>query len=264
MKIILDGFIAWLKAKGYKHNTISNYFISINKFLAYLAREKINYFNFPEKNFLNFITEYTTGKSKQSKNSYIYAILKYCDFLKETKGVTIEIKNIPIERAGKKNFKRVENIDNLSSIILKNDKVTAERDNLLIMMLYETGLKTKELIKIKLGNVKNDWINIGGKIIILNKKLLKTIFNFCLKNNIKCDQYLFFSYQRRKKNFNSPITERAAQIIVKRLKEITKNDFSINDLRKSLSANIFSDNIKITSIFKHFEFPADEKSYLEF
>jgi len=261
---IIEEFITWLKTKGYKNNTISNYYILINKFLTYLAKNKVNFLNFSEKNFLDFIAGFSTEDAGQTKNSYIYAILKYCDFLNEAKDIKIEIKNKPLEKAEKKIFKHVKNIESLTQAITRSGKETAGRDNLLLTMLYVTGIKTKELIKLKRADIKNDSLNISGKTIKLNKNLLEKIFNFCLKNNIRNDQYLFFSYWSRKKNLDSHITERAAQSIIKNLKEITKSDFSINDLRKSLSASIFLDNIKITSISKHSELSTDKKSYLEF
>jgi Site-specific recombinase XerD len=262
MEIIHD-FIDWLKKKGYSHATVSNYYFSINQFLVYLAKNKISSEKFSEKNYLDFITEFTANKSKQSKNSYIYAIIKYCDFLNENKGIKIEINILPLEKAGKKNFKPVGNIDELRKIILKSGKETAERDDLLVTVLYETGIKTKEILKIKPSNLEGELININDKIIRINGKLREKIINYCRKYNISNNQYLFFRYAGKKKNYNSPITERAAQEIIKNLKKITGSDFSINDLRKSLSANIFSNNIKMENIFKHVEIFADKKNFLQ-
>jgi Phage integrase family. len=146
---------------------------------------------------------------------------------------------------------------------LNSGKEMAERDGLLLTMLYETGLKTKELLKTKPRGIKNESININGKIVKINLKLQEKIFYYCRKNNIGDNQFLFFSYAGKKKNYNSPITERAAQEIIKNLKKITGSDFSINDLRKSLFANIFSNNIKMENIFKHVEIFADKKNFLQ-
>jgi site-specific recombinase XerD len=262
MEIIHD-FIDWLKKNGYSQATISNYYFSINQFLIYLTKNKIGSEKFSEKNYLDFITEFTVKKSKQSKNSHIYAILKYCDFLNKIRGMKIEIKNLPLEKTSKKDFKPVKNINDLSGIILNSGKEMAERDGLLLTMLYETGLKTKELLKTKPRGIKNESININGKIVKINLKLQEKIFYYCRKNNIGDNQFLFFSYAGKKKNYNSPITERAAQEIIKNLKKITGSDFSINDLRKSLFANIFSNNIKVENIFKHVENFADKKNFLQ-
>jgi len=263
MEIIKHDFTNWLKNKGYSRATISNYYFSINQFMNYLAKNKIGLEKFSEKNYFDFIDEFTDKKSKQSKNSRIYAILKYCDFLSENKGIKIEIKNLPIEKAGKKNFRPIKNIDELRDIILKNGKETSARDDLLLTMLYETGLKTSGLLKTRPKDVKNESININGKIIKINQKLREMIFSYCRKSNISDDQFLFFSYAGKKKKYNSPLTERAAQNIIKNLKKISGSDFSINDLRKSLSANIISTHPEITIILKHQELIADKNDYLE-
>ena len=120
-------------------------------------------------------------------------------------------------------------------------------------MLYYTGLRTKELLKIKPKNISDNILKLYNKNIILKYNFVNNINNYINKLKIKNEQYLFFSYASQKLNFNSHLTEKSVQDIFNKYKKIIDTDLSIIDLRNAYIRNFKEKliNIKFDKIYSH-------------
>jgi site-specific recombinase XerD len=241
----INVFLKHLKATGYAISTINGYYFGLKDFFNYLKNNKIDLTEFRNQDILNFKKTLSNKCSAQTINSKIYAIKKYIKYLSQEKNINIDCNIDIIKVKNKKDLIPIKDINKLLDYIDKETKnnFIRERDKLIVKMLYYTGIKTKELLKIKKEDVINNILKLENKIITLNKLLIKDLDNYINHANIQDAEYIFFNYSpanpaRKKFKANKPLTEKSAQDIFNKYKSIINSKLSIIDLRNSYVRNL--------------------------
>lgn len=241
----INTFLKYLTDRGYTKSTINGYYFGLKSFFNYLLSNEIGITEFENQDIINFKKTLVDKHSSQTVNSKIFAIKKYTEYLKEEKNIDIGWDVNIIKVKSKKDLIPVKNINKLLKQINEKTKnpIIRERDKLIIKVLYFTGIKTKELLKIKNGDIINNILELENKKIILDKHLVKDINNYINYAKIKNSEFIFFNYSpansvRKKLEANKPLTEKAAQDIFNKYKSIVNNKLSIIDLRNSYVSNL--------------------------
>jgi len=237
----LNNFIEYLKEKRYSKSTFNSYFFALKDFFNFLTSKNNDINNFSKKDILEYKKQLLGKNTNQTINAKLAAIKKYIDYLKTRSKINLEWDINIIKTKTKKDIIKIENITKILSYIDKitKDKFTRERDKLIIQMLYFTGLRTKEIIKIKKKDIKSNYIIIDGKKIILNKNLFNNIITYIKLLNINDDEYVFFNFSPAYKNgkFKPHLTEKSVQDLFNKYKSIINKNLSIIDLRNSYILN---------------------------
>ncbi len=251
----LDKFLKYLGTNNYSKSTINGYYFGLKEFFHYLNKNKTSLINFKNQDIINFKKILIDKNSGQTVNSKIFAIKKYVEYLKEIKNINLNWNIDIIKTKTKKNIIPIKNINKLLNYVDKKTKnnIICERDKLLIKMLYYTGLRTKELLKIKPKNISDNILKLYNKNIILKYNFVNNINNYINKLKIKNEQYLFFSYASQKLNLSSHLTEKSVQDIFNKYKKIIDKNLSIIDLRSAYIGNFKEKliNIKFDKIYSH-------------
>lgn len=256
---ILTDFLSYLEENSYKRTTIDNYNFSLEDFFKYLKTVNVNCADFNNDNVLDYIKKLTSINAVQTINSKIYSILKYTEYLNKYKNAKIELYIKPIKSINKKSIKPINDINIILNYI---DKSTTNefihlRDRILIGMIYYSGSRVKDIIKMRVCDVSENEITINDQKITVIHDLIIEIKEFVTKLNITNENYLFFNFSPGQNNKlkTGHLTEKSVQDIFNRYKIIVDKNLSIRDLRSSLEANIESDinSVEIKSIFNYFE-----------
>jgi len=248
----LNFFLDYLKNEGYSESTINGYSFGLKDFFSYLKNNKVNLSEFKNQDIFNFKKTLTNKNSAQTINTKIYAVKRYVEYLNKKNGKKINWDINIIKVKSKKDLIPVKNINKLLNCINKKTKnsVISKRDTLIIKMLYYTGIRTKELVKIKNGDIINNILRLENKKIILNKCLVVDIDSYIDDANIKDSEFIFFNYSpaysvRKKIERNKPLTEKSVQDIFNKYKSAINSKLSIIDLRNSYTRNLKRDYIEL-------------------
>lgn len=157
-----------------------------------------------------------------------------------------------IKTSGKKTTINIGQIDAILKYIENNNKknkIIIERDKLIFKILYYTGIKTNDLLKIKKLDCLENIIKLKNNKITIDTKLSNNIKEYLKLSKIENNQYLFFSFAGNKRNFNSPLTQKSIQDFFKKYTKHIDNNLSIIDLRNSYFQNLtINSDIKIDKI----------------
>ena len=199
----LEDYIIYLKIdKSYSNNTINTYLSNLKVFLSYCSIKDINLLKIEYIDILNYLT-YLKEKgnySSKSINTVISSLKSYYNFL------LIEgfIKNNPTSLIkSPKNEKKLpiyltsEEIEKLFYSI-DTSNYFGKRNYLLLMLLYDTGVRVSELINIKLNNI--DFANRSIKIIGKGDK--ERLVYFTDETLILIDDYIKNIYNKYKNQKN--------------------------------------------------------------
>jgi site-specific recombinase XerD len=250
----INNFIDYLKGVGYSESTINGYYFGLKDFFNYLKDRGKTPIKFNNQDVIDFKNSINNNFSPQTINTKIYAIKRYVEYLNKEKNISIDWKVNINKVKSKKDLIPVKNIDKLLNYVDKITKksIIRERDKLIIKMLYFTGIKTKEMLKIKNGDIINNTLIIRNKSIILNKDLAKDIDRYIKNAKIKKTNFIFFNYspanskKRKIEVNNKPLTEKAVQDIFNKYRPIINNKLSIIDLRNSYLNNTKNQHTKLT------------------
>lgn len=151
--------------------------------------------------------------SNNTKRVIISAIKKYYEFINDTRMHDLKLPKKDVKVQGYISFSEYQKIIDF----YKNEnKKNSFNNMLLIKILFETGIRSSELLNIKRDDVKNKTIVINGKnkkqrIVYLNNELDKMIQTKLSKHK---DIYLFnFSY----KNLYKKISKIGKKILDKKI-----------------------------------------------
>ena len=249
----INAFLEYLRNKNYAKSTINGYYFGLKDFFDYLLNNNVGAMKFKNQDIIDFKeTLINKHSSFQTVNSKIFAIKKYAEYLKEEENINIDWDVNIIKVKSKKDLIPIKNIGKLLNYINEKTKnpIICERDKLIIKILYFTGIKTKELLKIKDGDIINNILELENKKILLNKHLLKDLNNYINLANIKNSEYIFFNYSpanpaRKKLQANKHLTEKAVQDIFNKYKSIINDKLSIIDLRNSYASNLKGKYVKL-------------------
>jgi len=211
----IDGFLAFLKRKGYKERSIYTAAVAVKRFLEYLGYyDKISSFEYPKRP-----------------------------------------KELP-------KYLLPEEVEKLA---LSADDI---RDKLIVYLLYSTGMRVSELVRIKVDdiNLDNMSIRIFGKgdkerEVFFNKKTKKLLIEYLSRNNLKPGSYLFYGRDGR------PIHYVTVERIIRRLREksglqktvtphILRHSFATYALTKGMDIREIQEllghaSLKTTQVYTH-------------
>ncbi len=191
LKEILELYITELEMNGFSKNTVKTYIMFINYFLSFLENKNKSLEELDRKILKEFLLKIYRQKKYKQKSVYnlILALKSFLRFLEREDLVkTLKLPKIP--KSLPKALSKEEIKKMLNSC--KNDK-----EKLIFLLLYSTGLRVSELANLKLEdiNLKDKFLVVrGGKgkkdrIIPLNDKIIELI-NSYLKNRKKNSDYL--------------------------------------------------------------------------
>ena len=146
----INHFIQTLDSEdGVHKNTIISYKYDINQFGNFIKRRKKSFKSIIKKDIIDFLNSLKQKKVKnKTKSRKIFALKRFYKFLISEK----IIKNNPIEKID------IPKSEDTLSIIFKhvstkNNNYIDLRSNLIIELLYSTGIRVSELISIKTNNI---------------------------------------------------------------------------------------------------------------
>lgn len=266
MNNLLKNFTFFLSENGYSQSSINSYFFAIKNFLQYLDNNKINYNNFSNFDIKKYKQIILNKKSDRTINLYISSLKKYINFL-DKKDIKIDDSFSQIKTIKNKKNKIYPNaLKDFITNIKKDDKseIIKKRNECLLLLLYYSGLKTKDLLKLKFKN-----LIIDKKIE--NIEVINNILEYYEKFKFSIDDFVFFSFSNNKINNNRPITEKSVQDIFKKYKNKEFENLSITDFRKTESFLAISGNIdnkknifieEITEYYYNFDYLNYLKKFL--
>ncbi len=213
-KEINEKIKAELLLKGYTDKTISSYLIHINMYLDYIQERRLRESIHTAKQFLAYLI--SEENYKPSSIASVRAAIVF--YLKNIKNQRVTEEDLPIPKKEKK----LPTVLTRSEVRKLIDVAETLRERGIVLMLYSTGVRVGELVKIKVKDIdfEEGVLNVrGGKgkkdrIVILGDKIINFLKEYIKKNNLVGDDYLFFSKHKR-----NHLTERYIQKVIKELKE---------------------------------------------
>ena len=238
----LNKFTIFLENSGYKSPTVKSYFYNLKDFFQFLKRREIELYKFNSQTVNEYLNSLKSKNSAQTINSKIYAITKFIEYIKNQQNIDIALNLIHIKTKNKKELKPIKNIGTIiNEIDLKEKNLFIKnRDKLLINLIYFTGLRTKDILKLTVNDIDDNIIRVNSNIIFLNNELIKQIKDFASLIKLNGDNFLFTNFtpaQKSNKSKNS-LTEKSVQDIFNKYKGVIDNNLSIRDLRSSYVTNL--------------------------
>ena len=183
----LEQFLAYLKVeKGLSHNTLSAYNSDLKAFFAYLLQQNIKQARLVSR---EHISSYCMLRHEEnicatSLHRSLCSIRRYFWFLrKENKLVTSPASSIELPRI-KRKLPEATPLKSIDKLVSKPNKNSARglRDAAIISVLYATGLRVSELIKLELADLdlNHGYVKSMGKgqkerVIPLNERALNLL-----------------------------------------------------------------------------------------
>ena len=197
--------------KGITSNTIIAYKKDLNLFTSWCLNNKINFIEIQKKD-INFYIHFLKEKNLNSSsvNRKLSVIKSFYDYLNQIGLVNSnELKIIGTQKL-QKNLPKLLSEKEILHLIDKSGKIYIEnpiknimylRTQVILEILYSTGLRISELLNIKINQVANikDKLYINGKgnkqrLVIFNQNALDLLKNWIavmIKNNKNKNSYLF-------------------------------------------------------------------------
>ena len=201
-KKIVNDFLEYIRNnRRYSSYTVNNYKVDLEDYVLFLGDVSITSVSYEVcKEYINKIYNNYSNKSTLSRK--ISCLRSLYNYLEEHGYVLINhFKEFKIPKRGRvlpNYLKKKESLDILSNN-LDSDKVLDIRNNLILELLYSTGVRVSELVNIKISDINRDdkTIKIMGKG---SKERIVIYGKYC---EDKLNRYLEDSYHILNKN-NSP------------------------------------------------------------
>ena len=155
----INHFIQTLDSEdGVHKNTIISYKYDINQFGNFIKRRKKSFKSIIKKDIIDFLNSLKQKKVKnKTKSRKIFALKRFYKFLISEK----IIKNNPIEKIdipkSEDTLSIILSVNQIEKVLkhvsTKNNNYIDLRSNLIIELLYSTGIRVSELISIKTNNI---------------------------------------------------------------------------------------------------------------
>lgn len=155
--------------KSYSSNTIDTYLLNINQFVVYCEHKEIDILNVEYKellDYLDYLKKELDYKSK-SLNTVIACLKSFYEYLLKEKYIANNPSSLLKFPKVEKNYPSYLTNDEINTLlsVIDTSKDTGKRNYLLIILLYDTGVRVSELLNIKLNDIdyENKTIKILGK-----------------------------------------------------------------------------------------------------
>ena len=269
IKEIIENFVhTKVIDKGVTINTIIAYKKDLNLFTSWCLNNKINFVEVKKKD-INFYIHFLKEKNLNSSsvNRKLSVIKSFYDYLSQIGLVNSnELKIIGTQKL-QKNLPKLLSEKEILHLIDKSGKIYIEnpiknimylRTQVILEILYSTGLRISELLNLKINQVANikDKLYINGKgnkqrLVIFNQNaldLLKNWIAIMIKNNKNKNSYLFENIDNTNVISRQQIYKDLKKLALKTNTELEK--LSPHSVRHSFASHMLNRGADLRSIQK--------------
>ncbi len=257
---MLNEYLEYLEyERHYSSYTIDNYERDIEEFLDYLKRESINYLKLEYSDirlYLAYLKEEKHEKST-SISRKLSALRSYYKYLCSNNKVKTNLFNLISSPKKEQKLPRYFEYNELEELFDVPDLKTTlgQRDRLILEIMYATGIRVGELVKIRLKDINRS----ERTILIHGKGSKERIVNYGEYASDILNMYLNDAYRKLNK-FNSDylilnnqgrnITERGIRYILTNLIKKTSlhKNISPHMLRHSFATHLLNEGCDILSV----------------
>ena len=254
--------------KGVTSNTIIAYKKDLNLFTSWCLNNKINFIEIQKKD-INFYIHFLKEKNLNSSsvNRKLSVIKSFYDYLNQIGLVNSnELKIIGTQKL-QKNLPKLLSEKEILHLIDKSGKIYIEnpiknimylRTQVILEVLYSTGLRISELLNIKINQVANikDKLYVNGKgnkqrLVIFNQNaldLLKNWIAIMVKNKKNKNSYLFENFDNTNVISRQQIYKDLKKLALKTNTELEK--LSPHSVRHSFASHMLNRGADLRSIQK--------------
>ena len=254
--------------KGITSNTIIAYKKDLNLFTSWCLNNKINFIEIKKKD-INFYIHFLKEKNLNSSsvNRKLSVIKSFYDYLNQMGLVNSnELKIIETHKL-QKNLPKLLSEKEILHLIEESRKIYIEnpiknimylRTQVILEILYSTGLRISELLNIKINQVANikDKLYINGKgnkqrLVIFNQNALDLLKNWIavmIKNNKNKNSYLFENIDNTNVISRQQIYKDLKKLALKTNTELEK--LSPHSVRHSFASHMLNRGADLRSIQK--------------
>ena len=266
---IIENFVTTkVLDKGITSNTITAYKKDLNLFANWCLNNQISLIEVQKKDinfYINFLKEKNLNSS--SINRKLSVIKSFYDYLTQINLINFnELKTIVTQKL-EKNLPKLLSEKEILHLIDKSKETYVEnptknisylRIQVILEILYSTGLRISELLNIKINQVANikDKLYINGKgnkqrLVIFNKNaldLLKNWISIMIKNNKNKNSYLFENIHNIKVISRQQIYKDLKKLALKSNTDVEK--LSPHSIRHSFASHMLNRGADLRSIQK--------------
>ena len=269
IKEIIENFVhTKVIDKGVTSNTIIAYRKDLNLFTSWCLNNKINFIEIQKKD-INFYIHFLKEKNLNSSsvNRKLSVIKSFYDYLNQIGLVNSnEFKIIGTQKL-QKNLPKLLSEKEILHLIDKSGKIYIEnpiknimylRTQVILEILYSTGLRISELLNIKINQVANikDKLYINGKgnkqrLVIFNQNaldLLKNWIAIMVKNKKNKNSYLFENFDNTNVISRQQIYKDLKKLALKTNTELEK--LSPHSVRHSFASHMLNRGADLRTIQK--------------
>ncbi len=259
----ISSYLEYLKVElNYSDNTISSYEIELFKYKEFLDINKIEYLTITKDEVREYL-KYLDNKKYKSRSiaKNISSIRSFYRYLvsveKLSKNIFASIRNPKLEKKLPNYISEMDIVNIFNFVNKKNYKknIFTNRNLLLLEMLYDTGCRVSELVRIELNNINESEksIRVYGKgkkerIVYFGEYTLDILNLYLIDREElligKESEYLFVS---KKSGHLTP--RRVAQIINEVMDEIEiKNKITPHTFRHTFATHLLNHNADLRSV----------------
>ena len=254
--------------KGITTNTITAYKKDLNLFTNWCLNNQISLIEVQKKDinlYIHFLKEQNLNSS--SINRKLSVIKSFYDYLNQINLINFnELKTIVTQKS-EKNLPKLLSEKEILHLIDKSKEMYFEnptknisylRIQVILEILYSTGLRISELLNIKINQVANikDKLYINGKgnkqrLVIFNRNalnLLKNWISIMIKNNKNKNSYLFENIHNIKVISRQQIYKDLKKLALKTNTDVEK--ISPHSIRHSFASHMLNRGADLRSIQK--------------
>lgn len=254
----IDDYLLEMDIQGYSSNTLKTYHSILNNFYNFiLSNKKIK----DNKGMLRSFKKYIQHlkKDKNVTQNYIYlvtvVIKKFFQFIElpiyEEISAPKRTKSLPKSLNEQEVYDLIHAKDKEYNPEKTNPQnITRLRDKLILTLLYSTGLRVSELIKLKIDNIdeKERTIRVRGKgdkdrIVIFDENTHELIQEYLEKRGVN-NEYLFVNQK------NHTLTSRYIQLMIKDYAKLAGINRKVTPhiLRHSFATHLLKNGVDIRAI----------------
>lgn len=267
--LMIENFVSTkVLDKGIASNTIIAYKKDLNLFINWCLDNKISHTEVKKKNLNSYIIFLKEKHLNSSTiNRKLSVIKSFYDYLNQIGLINLsELKTISTQKI-EKNLPKLLSENEILYLIDKSEKIYIEnpiknisylRTQVILEILYSTGLRISELLNIKINQVANikDKLYINGKgnkqrLVILNKNalgLLKDWIKIMVKNHKNKSSYLFENFHNTNVISRQQIYKDLKKLALKTNTDIEK--LSPHSIRHSFASHMLNRGADLRSIQK--------------
>lgn len=255
-KNYIDKFLNYLKLeKNYSDLTISSYEKDLTEYISFVNKSVIDIKKSDIENYLNMLFINENKSSTVSRK--ISSLKSFYKYLKEEKIIEVSpMLSIKYPKKEKNLPKFVQYNELLEMLDISKEGEYGERNNLIVELMYATGVRVSELVNIKLSDIdfQNKRIRILGKgsyeRFVFYGEYASNILNTYI-NNLRCkllngktNEFLFLN------KFGGNITTRGVSKIIDAI--ITKTSVKIkvspHTLRHTFATHLLDNGCDLRSV----------------